>query len=452
MTHRAMELLALPEDESAFLLDIGCGSGLSGEILDEYGHVWVGCDIAPSMLGELQMLLSPDRPMIRGPSRRPQGYQELRIRCMQSTSFLFELTLSRSRSGARSRGRLVSARYRPGIRLPTRNIRRLHQVRCHFFSPSLFTTTEPARPVCSPVTTADQYSISVIQWLLNADATSHSPQQRLTRFFTTLHASLKNPSRAVFQFYPSSDDQVHMITSAAQKAGFGGGLVVDYPNSRKARKMYLVLMVGSQGGQGGDNVPKALDGSPAEVVERSRMRDEVQNEKKRRKDGARKGGKKGKKELVGKEWIMKKKELYRTRGKEGCVHLSYMIRTTAVHVHAAQCSLCILVEETLTTQGPTRLQVHSPKTSRQILEIALPVSGFSFPKASVVHIAPMQNFAPSAVQAALPEPPTPTDLNLGRADLLLITPRRTLMSVSDPSERFFSTSVQDREKHTPTLH
>ena len=53
MTDRALELLALPPDESAFLLDIGCGSGLSGEILDEEGHVWVGVDIAPSMLGEL---------------------------------------------------------------------------------------------------------------------------------------------------------------------------------------------------------------------------------------------------------------------------------------------------------------------------------------------------------------------------------------------------------------
>ena len=52
MTYRALELLNLPPDEPAFLLDIGCGSGLSGEILDEEGHMWVGVDIAPSMLGE----------------------------------------------------------------------------------------------------------------------------------------------------------------------------------------------------------------------------------------------------------------------------------------------------------------------------------------------------------------------------------------------------------------
>jgi 18S rRNA (guanine1575-N7)-methyltransferase len=52
MTYRALELLNLPPDEPAFLLDIGCGSGLSGEILDEQGYIWAGMDIAPSMLGE----------------------------------------------------------------------------------------------------------------------------------------------------------------------------------------------------------------------------------------------------------------------------------------------------------------------------------------------------------------------------------------------------------------
>jgi len=53
MTYRALELLNTPPSQPAFLLDIGCGSGLSGEILDDEGYIWAGVDIAPSMLGEL---------------------------------------------------------------------------------------------------------------------------------------------------------------------------------------------------------------------------------------------------------------------------------------------------------------------------------------------------------------------------------------------------------------
>jgi 18S rRNA (guanine1575-N7)-methyltransferase len=59
MTYRAIELLTLPPDQPLFLLDIGCGSGLSGEILDELGHVWAGVDIAPSMLREWLLLFCP---------------------------------------------------------------------------------------------------------------------------------------------------------------------------------------------------------------------------------------------------------------------------------------------------------------------------------------------------------------------------------------------------------
>lgn len=153
-------------------------------------------------------------------------------------------------------------------------------------------------------------SISVVQWLLNADSTSHSPAQRLTRFFTTLHSCLRNPSRAVFQFYPSSDDQVHMLTSAAQRAGFGGGVVVDYPNSAKKRKMYLCLMVGQS------EIPKGLGENGMEVGDEAGAAggDKVKNEK-RRKERAK--GKKAVKGAVDKEWILKKKDLYRTRGKEG---------------------------------------------------------------------------------------------------------------------------------------
>ena len=34
MTERALELLCLP-DEPCYLLDLGCGSGLSGECIEE---------------------------------------------------------------------------------------------------------------------------------------------------------------------------------------------------------------------------------------------------------------------------------------------------------------------------------------------------------------------------------------------------------------------------------
>jgi 18S rRNA (guanine1575-N7)-methyltransferase len=54
MTNRALELLDLKDP--SLILDIGCGSGLSGEILSQVEpedggpHVWVGMDVSASML------------------------------------------------------------------------------------------------------------------------------------------------------------------------------------------------------------------------------------------------------------------------------------------------------------------------------------------------------------------------------------------------------------------
>ena len=58
--------------------------------------------------------------------------------------------------------------------------------------------------------------------------------------------------------------QAQMLTSAAMRAGFSGGLVIDYPHSTRAKKFFLVLMVGSSGA-----VPaaKGLDGSEPEADE-----------------------------------------------------------------------------------------------------------------------------------------------------------------------------------------
>ena len=54
MTNRALELLSLPSP--SLILDVGCGSGLSGEMLSSVApsgggpHIWVGMDISASML------------------------------------------------------------------------------------------------------------------------------------------------------------------------------------------------------------------------------------------------------------------------------------------------------------------------------------------------------------------------------------------------------------------
>jgi SAM-dependent methyltransferase len=55
MSERAIELLALLDGEPHFLLDLGCGSGLSGSVLEDQGHTWVGIDISCAMLGEFHL-------------------------------------------------------------------------------------------------------------------------------------------------------------------------------------------------------------------------------------------------------------------------------------------------------------------------------------------------------------------------------------------------------------
>lgn len=172
MTLRAIELMALPEHRRpALVLDIGCGSGLSGEILTEEGYEWVGFDISPSMLSV-------------GLERDVEG----------------DMMLADAGHGCM---------FRPGS-----------------FDGAI--------------------SISVLQWLCNADTSYNSPAARLMTFFETLYAALTRGARCVFQFYPENDAQVHFIMTMATRAGFGGGLVVDYPNSVKAKKIYLVLWVGGE--------------------------------------------------------------------------------------------------------------------------------------------------------------------------------------------------------------
>lgn len=105
----------------------------------------------------------------------------------------------------------------------------------------------------------------------------------------------------MLQFYPSSDDQIQLITSIAQRAGFGGGLVVDYPNSKRAKKVFLCLFVGGGGGQ--QSLPKGLEGQEGQENDET-VKFEKRRERERRKEKS--GKRKGVKD---RDWILKKKDV-----------------------------------------------------------------------------------------------------------------------------------------------
>jgi len=67
------------------------------------------------------------------------------------------------------------------------------------------------------------------------------------------------------QFYPENNQQTELVMTQATRAGFFGGLVIDYPHSTKAKKVFLVLMTG-----GAQALPKAL-GTGAEEMEEDQI-------------------------------------------------------------------------------------------------------------------------------------------------------------------------------------
>ena len=201
------------------VLDIGCGTGMSGSVLEDNGHTWIGTDLSESMLQEAFSNTSP--------------------------SVLLQHDMG------------TSLPFRPGV-----------------FDGAI--------------------SISAVQWLFSASNRDSNPRKRISTFFRTLHSCLSHGSRAVLQLYAThSPALLDEMTRSATRAGFSGGLVVDFPHSTRAKKSFLVLQAGGNvsGGKG--------------------------RERKTRK---------GKVKKKSKEWILAKKERQRRQGLEVRADTKYTAR------------------------------------------------------------------------------------------------------------------------------
>jgi 18S rRNA (guanine1575-N7)-methyltransferase len=153
-------------------------------------------------------------------------------------------------------------------------------------------------------------SVSALQWLCQAETRKQVPIKRLTHFFESLYSCLTKGARAVFQFYPESDIQLRMINEASQKSGFHGGFVIDFPNSRAAKKYYLTIFAGD-GPRGRQNLPAAHTEENDFSTGVSKGVD--QNMMRKRRKMARARAKLG---IKGKGWVMQKKDVRRKQGKK----------------------------------------------------------------------------------------------------------------------------------------
>lgn len=164
-------------------------------------------------------------------------------------------------------------------------------------------------------------SVSAIQWLCNADTSNAQPRKRLLRFFRELYRVLAPGCRAALQFYPASEQQADLIVSQAMRAGFTGGVVVDFPNSTKAKKHFLVITAGAPSIHTYNRAASASTSASADAHTNSseKMQIDVGTREplSRGKQHSKKQLQKDKKQVKGgKQWVLKKKERHKRVGKE----------------------------------------------------------------------------------------------------------------------------------------
>jgi 18S rRNA (guanine1575-N7)-methyltransferase len=221
MAQRCLELLALPPKRKFHILDIGCGSGLSGGEQNRRPMTFSAIQTAAQTIASH---LAPTFHMIDStPPHTPN------LCCNLAAFNAAEVLSSKGHSwvGTDISGDMISVGISRGVNGDT--------VLADMGQGLAF------RPACFD----GAVSVSAVQWLCYATQKSHNPKKRVVAFFASLYRCLKRGARAALQIYPESVYHLELLTTAAARAGFRGGLVVDYPNSTKAKKYYLCLVAGA---------------------------------------------------------------------------------------------------------------------------------------------------------------------------------------------------------------
>ncbi len=309
LTNRAIELLALPVGKAGYILDIGCGSGLSGKTLEKAGHYWVGCDISADMLSHAAARIQGEAEGAAADSDDSAEEEDSEGEGEQVAQNYGNAKMGNTEEASEDEDE-DEYEYDSQEENPNKKPR--------------YPALVASRPVLDggDVVQADMgqglpyrpgsfdgvISISAIQWLCYSTSSDQDPKLRLNRFFSSLYSVLKRDAKAVLQFYPENAEQAVLIAQAASRVGFAGGVLVDYPNSSKAKKYYLCLSF-----ERTYQVPAALGTGETDNKLAGNINVVGRVADPRNKRHVKHGSRAPKKSA---EWIIKKKDRHKKQGKE----------------------------------------------------------------------------------------------------------------------------------------
>lgn len=288
IARRALELLSLEPGMPHVVLDVGCGSGLSGEVIADEGHAWIGFDISPAMLDIARRSLIERRQVeedVDDDQADEDGSDDEMEPDRPSDEGDDVDDLSESKPAWHGCGDVVQLDMGHGLGV-------------------------------RPNSVDGCISVSAVQWLCYSHRAGEVPHRRLRAFFASLYACLRRGARAAIQLYPESPEQMEMITNAAMAAGFTGGVVIDYPNSAKAKKFYLVLFAGAADKRTPE-LPRARAGRSRDDEREDEPTVRVEGRgAQHRHSGKRAHGRSDRPAKKSRQWIQAKKETQRRQGKE----------------------------------------------------------------------------------------------------------------------------------------
>ena len=148
---------------SHVLMDIGCGSGISGSLLSQHGHTWIGCDVSPDMLHLAQgafSVVNPQQPAEQSQTVSRSGRKALECKPGRHSK----------PERPHSKGLVFQADMAQGFPIRSNSI-------------------------------DGAISISAVQWLCHLP----QPEAALQTMFSNLHRCLKPNCKAVLQVYLTGD-------------------------------------------------------------------------------------------------------------------------------------------------------------------------------------------------------------------------------------------------------